>query len=337
MAPNATNAKPGNTGSGNFPTAAGARRLSLWTDAAVVVAATVIAQLFCIHYEFAEALRRLTRPYESIQLDELPVVLLVTAIAMIWFGWRRYTEARDELARRLAVEDSLNAALGDNRRLIQHQVDAQEAERRRIARELHDELSQYLNAIKLDAVAADVPATPAALRQRARCIIDSIDHVHHTVQALIRRFRPLALDELGLAAALEHCVDEWRRRLPDTQVTLRIDGNVDHYDETLNLTLYRLVQEALTNISRHAHARHADVYLRERANLETARRTGEWVGLTVSDDGVGMVQDGRPHGLGLLGIRERVSTLSGSLVIDSSPGHGFTLDVRLPSNAGAAA
>src|ERR1700727_2313782 len=125
----------------------------VWQDALLVACATIVMAALCVEFDFSEALRRWTEPWERFQLDELPAVLVVLAAGMAWFAARRYGEAGRELRRRELAETRLEAALTDNRRLAQQYVRLQESERKSLARELHDELGQYLNVIKLDDVA----------------------------------------------------------------------------------------------------------------------------------------------------------------------------------------
>lgn len=294
----------------------------------VVVAATYALSAY---FNLAETLRRLTRPYEFLQLDELPVVMLAAALGLAWFAWRRYREARRELGQRRIAESTLARTLEENRRLARRFMAVQEEERRSLARELHDELGQYLNAIKLDAVAIASHAREPSSGRRAQSIVDSVDHVHGVVQALIRRFRPVALDELGLQAALEHCLDHWRRRLPGTVLRLVIRGDLARCGEPANLAIYRVVQEALTNVSRHARATRVGVRLER---CRAADPDADEVRLQVDDNGVGTDLHVRRSGLGLVGMRERAEALGGGLHVDSAPGHGFSLRMTLPLAGG---
>src|SRR6185437_7769442 len=201
-------------------------------------------------------LHRLNAPYERFQLDELPTALLVLGLGLTWFATRRYGEATQEIARRKSAEKQLAAALADNRRLAQQYVELQETERKALARELHDELGQYLNVIKLDAVGIrdDLRVTQAAAHQRASTIVENCNHIHGALATLMRELRPTGLDELGLAAALEHCVETWRVRLPAVSLRLSMTGDFGSLPESITVTLYRLVQEALTNVAKHARA-----------------------------------------------------------------------------------
>ena len=296
--------------------------LSPWRDVALAGGITLACVALAAHFELSETLFQYTRRWEHLQLDEWPVAAFVLALCFAWISWRRYRQALAQLAARRAAETRLAAALVENRELAQQHLLVQEAERKHLARELHDELGQYLNAIKLDAVVTREAATsndsPAALA--ATRTINAVDHVHAVVNDIIRRLRPAGLDELGLVAALENCVDHWRQRLPQTRVTLSLSGSLDDLGETLNLTLYRLIQESVTNSFRHAGAAQIDISL-SRAN---------GVLLTVADDGRGT--DGTtPHsGFGLSGMKERVELMGGSFSVESSRGNGFAIEARIP-------
>lgn len=297
-------------------------------DAFLIVAVALGSWVLCGLFNVTETLRHLTAPYERYQLDELPSMLLVLGLGLTWFATRRYREARQEIARRIVAEAQLSAALADNRRLAQQYVELQEAERKALARELHDELGQYLNVIKLDAVGLrdEQRTATMTMRQRASAIVENCNHIHGALATLMRELRPAGLDELGLAAAVEHCVQIWRTRLPEVSLRLSIKGDYTTLPESIAVTLYRLVQEALTNIAKHAAARHVAVRL-DRSGSGTG---GESIEVTVADDGVGTAA-GRPtRGLGLIGMRERVMALQGELVFTSTPGEGFELAARIP-------
>jgi signal transduction histidine kinase len=310
------------------PTAVRARGIHL-RDAALVAIATVATWVFCGFFNVTEQLRRLTAPYERYQLDELPMVLLILGLGLTWFAMRRNREARMEITRRKSAETQLAAALADNRRLAQQYVELRETERKSLARELHDELGQYLNVIKLDAVGIrdDAQASPAATHRRASTIVEICNHVHRTLATLIRELRPTGLDELGLAAALEHCLETWRVRLPDVALRLDIAGDFNALPESITVTLFRFVQEALTNVAKHAAARRVDVRLDRTGGREAESDT---ILASVSDDGVGTSPGAPTRGLGLIGMRERVMALRGTLVVNSAPGRGVELSARIP-------
>ena len=140
----------------------------------------------------------------------------------------------------------------------------------------------------------------------------------------MRRLRPGSLDELGLASALRDMVDEWRSR-HDPDCELRIDGEVPDHSDALNIHVFRIVQEALNNVEKHASATRVQVDLRCAEN--------DVLTICISDDGRGFDDESATGGLGLLGIRERVAILNGSLSVDSAAGRGSRLTVHVPLSA----
>ena len=304
-----------------------AAQKAVWRDTLVVACATAIMAILCVQFDFSEALRRWTAPWERFQLDELPAVLVVLAAGLAWLAARRYGEAGRELRRREIAELQLEAALTDNRRLSQQYVLLQEAERKRLARELHDEFGQYLNVIKLDAVAFREGHT-AGLHERAEAIVANCNHMHGALTSLIRQLRPVGLDELGLAAALEHCVDTWRPRLPEVRLDLNLVGELDDLTEAVTLTVYRVLQEGLNNVAKHARAQR--VVMEVERTGEPGRSMGQLIRVTIADDGVGMDTKAPTQGLGLIGMRERVAALAGQLDVTSDPGKGLKLRARIP-------
>jgi two-component system, NarL family, sensor histidine kinase UhpB len=305
--------------------------VAAWRDLLIVITITLACVTLAAYFELNEIVFSLTRRWEPMQLDEWPVALLVFAVCMGWLSWRRYREAFLELGARREAEARLAAALAENRQLAHQHLRIQETERKHLARELHDELGQYLNAIKLDAlsVAEGGPGDGAAVAHAAERIAQAADHVYGVVSDMIRRLRPAGLDELGLTAALENCVDQWRQRLPDTRFSLSFSGALDELGEVQNLTLYRLIQEGLTNSYKHSGAARIDIGLRR----EAAGARGDELVLTLSDDGRGMDPSRVGAGYGLSGMRERVEMMGGRLTLDSAPGCGFALEARWPATA----
>ncbi len=304
-------------------------------DLLLVCAGTGLFWVFSVAVELNERVLAWTRPWERYQLDEIPGVLLFLALALSWFAWRRVREARMELARRVALERQLAETLAENRRLSLSHVRVQEDERKQLARELHDELGQHLNAIKIDAVSirdwssASREGKWTEVHGAALAIIGIANQVQDTIRNMLRRLRPAGLDELGLAAALEHLVQQWQTRNAATRATLKVDSGIDGLKENENMTCYRLVQEALNNVTRHAQARSVSI------RLERAR---DQVLLDIVDDGLGAshgVQAPAP-GLGLVGMRERVEALGGDIAIESTAGHGFHIRATIPVPGAAA-
>ena len=307
------------------------RNDSPWRDIMVVVGVTGLSGVLSVYFNLNEALYAFTRGGERYQIDELPISMLVLLICLIWLSWRRYEQARRELRARQIAEARLGVALVENRQLTQENLRIQEVERKHLARELHDEFGQYLNAIKLDAVSiCQGGGQEAEFSVKAsRSIIRTVDHVHRAVSDMIGRLRPVGLDELGLVAAIEHCVDYWRERLPSTRLTLSIRGNLEGLNEPLNLTLYRLIQEGLTNISKHAKATQAQITVER---IESAESAAGELRLEVTDDGCGMEPSTRTSRFGLSGMRERVEMAGGSFVLETAPGRGLSFVAYLPAN-----
>lgn len=295
----------------------------LRADLAIVALVVLVAAVLFTQVELNEWLFARTRHLEALQVDEAPAILFVLATSLSWFAWRRYCEARTELTKRQLAERRLAALLLENRRLAQQYLHAQEAERKAVARELHDELGQYLNAIKTDAVSIQEQVS-GAQATAVSAIIRHTDHLHAVVRDLIRELRPVALDELGLQAALEHCLDQRRQRMPTVRFNVALEGDLDTLGEPVNLTIYRLTQEALTNVSRHARAGHVAVRV---------ARTGapcDAVTFSVTDDGRGADPNETNGGLGLIGMRERVEMLGGEWKITTAREQGFSLFARIP-------
>ncbi len=294
-------------------------------DLAWVLAGTVIFFAFSVIFEISETVLALTRPWERFELDELPGVLLFLAVALSWFGWRRVREARDELAHRTLLEKQLAQTLAENRRLSLSHVRVQEDERKQLARELHDELGQHLNAIKIDAVAirdwSSADTSHGDIHRAALSIVSGANHVQDTIRDMLRRLRPAGLDELGLAAAVENLVQQWQTHNAATRAALEVDATVDGLNENENMTCYRLVQEALSNVSRHARAHSVSIRL---------QRLQDKLIVSVADDGAGAPAGLNAAGLGLVGMRERVEALGGEIAIATERGQGFRIRAVIP-------
>jgi signal transduction histidine kinase len=301
-----------------------------WRDPVLLVAITLLTTLLSAHFELNESLFALTRHMEYLQLDEWPAGMLVLLIGLIWLSFKRQRYALRELQARRRAEATLAKVLIENRQLAQENLRIQELERKHLARELHDELGQYLNAIKLDAVSIlDSPGiAPTSPKHAAGAIISAVDHIHSAVTQMIGRLRPVALDELGLIAAIEHCMDYWRERLPSTRFALAVNGDWERLGEALNLTVYRLIQECLTNVYKHAHATRVSIEL---AGMTPGQESTQELRLTVIDDGCGLPSDDRTSRFGLKGMRERVAMLGGTLSLDSAPGRGVRLAASFPA------
>lgn len=222
-----------------------------------------------------------------------------------------------------AMQTELAVALAENRRLSQRSMQVQEEERRNLARELHDELGQSLNAIKVDAVTIRDRSEHAVEVQRsAKAIIEVSGQVYDVVRSLLQRLRPVALDELGLRSAVEYGVEQWQRRHPAVRCSFSAEGELDDLSEQMNITLYRLAQECLTNVAKHAEATAVTVSLQ--------RVSGQEICFSFDDNGRGFDPGSPRQGLGLVGLRERVEALDGKFDLQSAPGQGVRVRAVIP-------
>jgi signal transduction histidine kinase len=208
------------------------------------------------------------------------------------------------------------------RRLSANLVDAREEERRRIARELHDELGQRLTALKMELSALASPTRRSARDRRVGAMLDMVDETVASVRRIATELRPLMLDDLGLNAAIEWLAAGWARRM-GVGVSLRLAEDIPPVGDAAAIAVYRMVQEALTNVARHARA--------TEVRVET-RYDGDQFVLSVEDNGRGFPERSmyREGSHGLMGIRERAYILGGQLEIGQSPLGGGRLAVRLP-------
>lgn len=216
--------------------------------------------------------------------------------------------------------------LQENRRLTRRLFSVQELERRNLSRELHDELGQWLTAIQADAksihfVSSLNPEACATCHECTQAIVAGADQIHQVVRRILRRLRPVSLDQLGLPDSLEEIVGQWRDHHPEVYCELKLEGALNDLNEVANITLYRTVQAALTNISSHAGASQVSINL---------RREPDNILLSVSDNGQGMNTSLPRLGLGLLGMRERTIAAEGEFSFSSQPGQGLRIDVKLP-------
>ncbi len=227
------------------------------------------------------------------------------------------TERRREAA-------DLQRSRRDLRELSASVVEAREEERRRIARELHDELGQRLTALKIDlttlAALAELPDSDARVAAMQAMLDDTLASVRRIASDL----RPLMLDDLGLTAAIEWLARDAARRM-GIAVHTRLPLEEPAVDPRVATAIYRMVQEALTNVARHAQAQSVEVALQARQRQ---------IVLTVADDGVGLSEQAlrRAGSFGLMGLRERAHMLGGQIDIQRQPRGGTMLTVRLPSH-----
>lgn len=227
-----------------------------------------------------------------------------------------------------SAANSNSELLVQNRKLTRNLFVVQEEERRLLARELHDELGQWLTAIQAEAqVICNIAKHTPGIHESALAISKSASAVHEVIRAMLRHLRPTLLDELGLADSLREVQRQWCHSHPDIVCEFRINISLDGLGEEINITLFRLVQEALSNVASHARAQRVTVSF----ELEQCKEgEADCLLLRVEDDGAGFDSKQIRAGIGLLGMRERVIAAGGDFYIDSTPGLGTNILARLP-------
>lgn len=247
--------------------------------------------------------RRLSRLTYSILL-----LSAFVAVASIWWIFR--------------LEQRARAAEREMRDLSQKLVNTQEAERKRLSLELHDQVGQMLTALRMEIANLGRIAAkdPQQFREHLRLAKEMAEATMKTVRDLAMGLRPSMLDDLGLGPAIEWAGREFSR-VSGIPVDISIEGPLAHLSDSQKTGLFRVVQESLTNVARHAQAKHVAVRLAASNNrLE----------LVVKDDGKGIEPGRHRRGLGLLGMEERVRELGGVFAVHSAPGSGTTVHVEIP-------
>ncbi len=229
---------------------------------------------------------------------------------------------------RMAESLTAERELEENRQLtalIQSHI---EDERRSLARELHDELGQYVTAIKTFAVtiANKTESKSPDIAASAQTIVAAANHIYDGMHNIIRQLRPGSLDNLGLSETLKDTVNNLQKQQPEVHINLTLAGKLEALGESLNINIYRIVQESLNNAIKHADAKNIAISL-------STTETGS-LHLMIKDDGRGMnIHDvDQSNHFGLLGMRERVQSFGGSFHIDSEPENrsGTVISIHIP-------
>src|SRR5690606_14088661 len=164
-------------------------------------------------------------------------------------------------------------------------------------------------------------------RHNAETIVEVATHIYDVVHSIIRQLRPSALDHLGLSDAISELVERYRRQNPQLSVALEMEGDLNRFGEKINITVYRVIQECLTNAAKHAEASN----VRVEVTLQQSGTSQERLEIRVIDDGRGLSPEfAEGRRFGLLGIRERVQAFGGELLVDSGPEQGTSVVAILP-------
>lgn len=235
-----------------------------------------------------------------------------------------------DMTEQCLVELDLARTLNENRVLARHAIQLQEQERKYIASEIHDETGQYLSAIRMDALALQ-KGNAQQMPIIAVRIASNISHVQQSVRALIKHLRPPALDALGLMGATERLIMDWRKLHPTVSCELKRSLDESRLHEQINLVAYRVIQEALTNVARHAEATQVNILLKTTQDPVSSLAM---LHIEISDDGRGMPATTEPtEGVGLIGMRERVESMHGKFSVHSMPGQGTHIRCQMPLNS----
>lgn len=224
-----------------------------------------------------------------------------------------------------SMASTLEQSIRNNHRLTQQIIHLQEEERKKLARDLHDEIGQYLTAVHVDASALVAAKKLSVARESAQAIAQITRQMMVTIQDILARLRPRVLDELGLSLALAELIHHWHDRNRGIMVVNAISNHLSQHDESVSVTIYRILQECLTNISKHAAATRVTIEVTE---------SEQGLYLLVEDDGRGFDTSVQSRGYGLAGMQERVEGLMGSMSITSAPGQGTRIEVRFHTTEG---
>jgi glucose-6-phosphate-specific signal transduction histidine kinase len=245
---------------------------------------------------------------------------------------------RENQARR-GAEKALAEQGGQLRLLARKLLEAQETERRNLVRELHDDVGQALTAVRTYAavIRNQHSSSDDICPRSAQTIMDLSGQLYDSIHRIMCQLRPRALDDLGLSAGLQSCIDAAGLEAAGVAVHVRIGKGLERLDETVSIAAYRLLQEALTNVLRHADA--GNVWIRvacEKRPKASDSYGREVLEISIEDDGRGLPEGGvQVQRLGLLGIEERVHSVGGDLVIRNRPAGGVFLRALIPVGKGA--
>ena len=232
----------------------------------------------------------------------------------------------------IKLKEKVEVELDQNKRLTQLVHARLEEERRVIARELHDELGQGITAIKtIGTAVAKKDGTSAETKENVETIVSVASTIYDGMHGIIRQLRPSSLDHLGLRDTLQDALDNWGGRYPNISSNVSLGRNIDGLSEDINITVYRVVQECLTNIVKHSEANQVDVEV-SKNKITNAKNTVSELRIRVVDNGKGLLSwnEKETTRLGVIGMRERVQGLGGNFDIDEGPEGGVAVMACIP-------
>jgi signal transduction histidine kinase len=304
-------------------------------DLLFIIIIMIVTYYVASSFELAETWLEWTVSREHYQLDELIFVLLSLSFSLMWYSHRRYKELQNTLQHNIIISNTLenknkeiSTLLSENRSLISHITHAREVERNELASELHDIFGQHLAAIEVNAtVASNYSKDNEKLSPILKNIHVSAHRLIQVTRSKLRSIKPPNLDVIGLTDSINELMSQWTHSFPDYQVDIELDINDDWIKYDTALTVYRCLQEGLSNIVKHAIASEISIKI----TTETTASNQKTLWLVLKDNGVGISSNVSVHsGLGLIGMRERITAISGHLSIYPAETTGTVLIIKLP-------
>jgi len=237
----------------------------------------------------------------------------------------------EDITERYETEHKNKFLLDENRKLAQRNYDLQEIERRQIAAELHDQLGQLMTGIMLQAdyIFHSLEHGDSELSLAAKDIVETIQKLIKAAQGVTNKLRPVILDQLGLTEALSDLVSNWQRISKETTFQFEVQSNIPQLSDKVSICAYRIVQESLTNASKHSSASDISVFLRFEEYSDITESAA--LLLTICDNGAGIdIQTDQHTGMGMINMRERIQAISGVFKVVSTPDKGVTIFAAIP-------
>ena len=269
--------------------------------------------------------------YFSVSIALRPIDKIISALSDLEYGHFSSRLPQFTLPELSKISEKFNimattlqTSIQNNHHLTQQLISLQEDERKNIAQELHDEIGQHLTAIHMDASAIKKAKKLDVVQASACAIDDIVRRMMEIVHTMLQRLRPADLDELGLKLALKELLSSWLERNPHIHADLTITGDFLQLSDTLPIAIYRIVQECLTNIARHANATEISLSIRHQHNQ---------IHIQIRDNGEGFEPSKKMMGFGLAGMQERVEGLTGKFKLQTSINQGVSIMIKLPTTS----
>lgn len=234
-----------------------------------------------------------------------------------------------------SLASALETMMVKNRKLSTRLITVQDDERRQTALNLHDEVGPYLFGLKANATSIANSAKGSVAEIRAREMLAMIDALQSINRRVLTQLRPMALGQVPLGELLSSLIAERARQFPDMSIAYSSNRLCNSYGESIDVTVYRCVQEGLTNVIRHAGAQQARVTVAHESDCSVGQQTFSRLILTIADDGCG-IKSHTSKGVGIQGMQERVEALGGNCQVAGATDHGTTVRIEIPLPSGIA-